>query len=132
VFKSVPNTTASIGEPWCYPVLVEDPDGDAITLSLAVGPPEMALDAANTLCWTPGAAGMYYAKLVAADGAHVVSQEFFVTVVDCAGEALTITSAPVTVATEGQPYLYQVRSNHAEAIFSLAVAPSQSIRSLLA
>src|SRR5262249_42781736 len=75
---SAPSTTATVGSSFVYPVRTSDPDGDAITFSVA-GPSGMTIDPATGLIrWipTPAAVAIHEITIVVSDGLVTTAQTF--------------------------------------------------------
>jgi hypothetical protein len=81
-FLSSPVTEALVGSQFSYAVIVEDADGDPITLSMTSGPSWLALedteDGLAVLQGSAHAAGLYPVTLQASDGKTTVAQTFSV------------------------------------------------------
>ena len=134
---STPVTTATENQLYSYDVEATDPDpGDTLTFSLEVAPAGATIDASSGLIsWTPSAAqtgAIDFTVRVTDDGAGALfaEQSFTVTVTDI-NQPPTITSTPVTTATENQPYSYDVEATDPDPgdtlTFSLEVAPAGAI-----
>ncbi len=111
---SAPVTTATEGVLYSYDVDAADPDpGDILTYSLDISPALMTIDPVTGLIqWTPaiGDAGDYTVTVRVTDtGSLFATQTFTISVALGAGNHQpVITSTPVTVATEGVLYSYDV------------------------
>jgi hypothetical protein len=131
-FTSVPVTTARVGRLYNYDANATDPDaGDTLTYALDVAPAGMAIDAATGLiAWTPaiGQAGTQNVTVRVTDSGTpplFATQSFQIAV--AANQAPTITSTPVTAATVGQPYAYDVNATDPDGdtlTYALDVAPA--------
>ena len=53
---STPRLTARIGDPYLYPVVASDPNGDPLAYSLDAPPAGMSVSAAGLVSWVPAAA----------------------------------------------------------------------------
>lgn len=82
--------TVLAGDPpveWSYQLAASDPDGDPLTYTLVMGPPDMVLDPnTNILSWlvTSEDIGEYEITLAVDDGQGGVTQQVFVLVVSAA------------------------------------------------
>ena len=104
---STADTSGTVGQPYQYDV---DATGNPVpTYALAVGfPAGMTINATSGLIqWTPSAAGDYPVTVQATNVAGTATQNFNIHV-SLAPQSPTITSSPVTTATAGQPYEYDV------------------------
>jgi hypothetical protein len=120
---SEPVTTGTAGQPYSYDV---EASGNPVpSFALTVSPDGITIDATTGLvAWTPNVAGTFDVTVEAVNSAGVDSQSFAITVSDPA-QAPTITSEPVTAATTGQLYSYDVEANGNPApSFALLVAPT--------
>lgn len=80
-FASTPDTLVFAGEAYRYAVALSDPNGDALSLTLAEGPPWLTIDStagayALTALPVRDAVGMHDVRLVADDGAATTEQTF--------------------------------------------------------
>lgn len=110
VFTSEPLTTAIEQHYWWTQLVATDPDGDAISYSLVLGPNGMKSSDVGLLDWTPVTAqiGTAIVEVRATDarGAYT-SQAFNVLVADF-DEPPQITSIPQKTAEAGQLYQYDL------------------------
>ncbi|MCP5443670.1 MAG: putative Ig domain-containing protein [Chromatiaceae bacterium] len=128
---STPVTEATQGQPYSYDVEATDPDaGDTLTFSLVTAPVGMTIDPASGLIgWTPSNAqvGDNAVEVQVTDSGGLSDTQSFTVTVDDVNEAPSITSTPVTEATQGQPYSYDVEATDPDAgdtlTFSLVTAP---------
>ncbi len=109
---SVAVTGATQNVAYAYDVNATDPDtGDILTYSLEVFPIGMTIDTTTGLIdWTPDATqvGDNSVTVIAADTIGLFdTQSFIVSVIDINDQPV-ITSAPVTEATQNEPYAYDV------------------------
>jgi imidazole glycerol phosphate synthase subunit HisF len=125
VITSMPSTAATLGILYTYQVQAMDEDGDQLTYNFTSGPMGMVIDANNGLIsWQPwGAAGQDVSLTVSDGKGGTATQEFTIEI----NQMPTITSAPVTTATEGVLYAYDVNGEDADGdtlTFSLILFPS--------
>jgi fibronectin type 3 domain-containing protein len=110
VFTSEPLTSAIEQYYWWTQLAATDPDGDAVTFSLTIGPGGMQSSPLGLVSWTPSTLqiGPAVVEVRATDarGAYA-SQSFSVDVADL-NEPPRITSQPVKLVEAGQPYQYDV------------------------
>lgn len=124
-------TTASVGAPYSYDVNATDPNaGDVLTYSLTLAPTGMTINASSGLiAWTPGptqAGNQSVSVRVADPQGQAASQTFTVNVAPLNGSPV-ITSTPVTTATAGVAYSYDVHATDptGEVVtYSLTQAPT--------
>ncbi len=117
-FTSNPPETATQGAAYTYNIEVSDPDAtDTLTITAPTKPDWLTLtdngDGTATLSGTPGNAdvGSNNVVLRVTDSSgQSVDQNFTITVGN-SNDAPGFTSTPVTSATEGQPYSYQVTAS---------------------
>jgi VCBS repeat-containing protein len=128
---STPSTTALQGQPYSYQVTATDPQGGPFTFALDTGPAGMAMSASGLVSWTPSLSqlGPFAVTVRVTDNtARSTTQSFTVTVAtDPAAHAPVITSTPVTTATYGVAYSYQVVASDADGnplTYSLTTAPA--------
>jgi FtsP/CotA-like multicopper oxidase with cupredoxin domain len=118
VITSSPVLTGTRGTPYSYQVVATDADGDVLTYSLTTAPAGMTINASTGLVsWTPATnqGGANPVALRATDPtARFATQSFSIAVASGAGAAPVITSTPVTTATYGVPYTYQVTATDAD------------------
>jgi RHS repeat-associated protein len=65
---SRPVTGAVVGRPYSYQVVARDPDGDALTYTLAAKPDGMTISPTGLVTWTPTSAAMPTVTVEVADG----------------------------------------------------------------
>lgn len=110
---STPVTAATEGVLYSYQVVVVDPDaGDVLTYSLDVAPSLMTISTTGLIEWTPGLADIgdhpVIVRVTDAGGAFDI-QSFTISVSPgAANHPPMIVSAPVTTATTGLLYSYDV------------------------
>jgi hypothetical protein len=132
---STPVTAGTPASPYLYDVEATDPDpGDVLTYALDAAPGGMGIDPASGLIeWTPandqGGASPVSVRVHDAAGAFATqSYTVEVPVVAPINRPPAITSLPVTVATAGRIYLYDVEATDPDPgdvlTFSLATAPA--------
>jgi RHS repeat-associated protein len=129
---STPVTTAAVGQAYSYDVEATDPDaGDTLIYSLTTAPTGMTINSSTGLIvWTPAAnqTGPQDVVVQVSDGKTngAVTQSFTITVI-VGNVAPTIMSTPVTTATVGQAYSYDVEATDPDAgdtlVYSLTTAP---------
>ena len=131
-FISTPVTTAVVGQLYTYDVAAIDPNpGDTLAFSLDLAPSGMSIDGTTGLIqWTPDSLGDHDVTIRVTDDEGLFdTQAFAITVTEpLPNEPPTITSDPVTTATEHQLYTYDVTAfdpNPGDVLtFSLDLAPS--------
>ena len=112
VIETAPPISATVGQPYVYPVSASDPEGATVAYSLVAAPTGMTIDPLTGLIeWTPTAdqAGPQTVTVRVDDGAGGVSAQTFI--VNVAAEpgvnrAPSITSVPGTAVTVGDAYAY--------------------------
>lgn len=96
ITSEVPGTRATAGAEWVYAATAEDPDGEALTWSVAPAPAGMAVDGAGRVTFTPPGPGAYPVTLTVRDPGGLEDAQRFQVVVpdggDVAGPTVTITS----------------------------------------
>jgi len=104
------------GVAYQYNVLATDPDGDALTYSLTQGPAGMTLSAIGLIGWNNPLEGRHDVVVTVSDvhGASV-SQSYVLQV--GINSVPRILSVPVTTATVGNPYRYEVQASDADGDF---------------
>jgi hypothetical protein len=111
---SAPVTSATVGAAYSYDVNATDANGDAMSYSLTQAPAGMMINAGTGLiAWTPTGAqtgSQSVTAHVADAGGLTVTQSFTVSVTGAANVAPQITSTPVTSATVGAAYGYDVNA----------------------
>lgn len=103
-------TAATEGQPYAYDVEATDPDlNDVLTYTLAQFPMGMTIDGTTgKVAWTPGEAGQVPVTVRVSDGKGGSAEQSFTIATAAANRAPAINSAPVTAASEGQAYAYDV------------------------
>ena len=105
IITSTPVTAASLGSPYSYDV--EAAGNPAPSYSLDSSPPEMSIEAmTGVISWTPSAPGSYPVTVRATNGEQPDATQSFT--INVSGAAPIITSTPVTEASIGSPYFYDV------------------------
>ena len=127
IITSTPITTATVGVLYTYNVNATDPDGDTLAYSLVVKPSGMTINSATGLIkWTPTAKGDYPVTVKVSDGTLSINQNFTIKV-KVVNHAPSITSIPITTATVGVTYVYDVNAtdpNNDVLTYSLTAYPS--------
>ena len=129
---STPVTTATEDAAYSYDVNATDPDvGDTLTYSLTTAPSGMTINATTgVISWTPTNAqvGANAVTVRVRDAALAAATQSFTVTVANTNDAPTITSTPVTAATEDAAYSYDVNATDPDAgdtlTYSLTTAPS--------
>ncbi|MCU7935406.1 MAG: VCBS repeat-containing protein, partial [Candidatus Thiodiazotropha sp. (ex Dulcina madagascariensis)] len=128
---SIAVTNATEGQLYNYDVDATDADGDTLSYSLVTAPAGMTIDGTSGLiAWTPTAAqiGSHPVSVQADDGNGGTATQNYTVIVDPAPNAApAITSTPVTTATEGVAYSYDVDATDADGdalSYSLVTAPA--------
>ncbi|MCA9191301.1 MAG: hypothetical protein KDB03_06055 [Planctomycetales bacterium] len=110
-FTSLPPTSADLQREYTYQVEALDPNGDAVSFQLLIGPASMTIDAATGLLrWTPGAedSGVYAVEVQVSDErlGHA-TQSFNITARPApANRAPVFTTLPIVTAEVGMGYSY--------------------------
>jgi VCBS repeat-containing protein len=129
---STPVTSATEDSLYSYDVNASDPDvGDTLTYSLTTAPSGMTINASTGLIsWTPTnvQVGSHSVTVRVQDAALAQATQSFTVSVLNANDPPTITSTPVTVATEDAAYSYDVNATDPDAgdtlTYSLTTAPT--------
>jgi len=125
---STPPTTGTVGVAYAYDVNATDPNGDVLTYSLTQAPSGMTINATSGLiAWTPGVVGAQGVTVRVADPAGLASTQSFTIAVSAGNAAPQITTAPLTSATVGVAYAYDVNATDPNGdllTYSLTQAPS--------
>ncbi len=128
---STPVTSVTEGAAYSYDVDASDADGDTLSYSLTAAPSGMTIDSATGLIdWIPSAAqiGSHVVVVQVSDGnGGLTNQSFSVTVNPIPNTAPSIDSTPVTTATEGSAYSYDVNASDTDGdtlTYSLTTAPA--------
>jgi len=109
---SIAVTTTTLGVEYTYDVNATDPDGDILTYSLTTKPTDMTINSSSGLItWTPTAKGDYDVVVEVSDGSLTDIQSFTLSVVD---QPPVVTSIPITTATVGVEYTYDVNATDAD------------------
>jgi RHS repeat-associated protein len=132
LITSSPPSDGEVNQPFAYPVRVEDPDGDAITLTWSGAlPPGLQL-IRGTIQGTPTAAGTYVSTLRAEDARGAVTEQPLRLVISpVLNWSPVITSDPVLDTVTGASYQYQAQATDADAgdtlTYSVATTPAVSL-----
>lgn len=128
---STPVTSATAESLYSYDVDAVDPDvGDVLTYSLTSAPSGMTIDSATGLIqWTPMTAGDYNVVVEVSDDAVTPASDSqaFTIAVGAVNHAPSITSEPITEATEDALYSYDVDATDSDGdtlTYSLSAAPA--------
>ena len=128
---STAELNATEGQPYNYDVEASDPDGDPLVYSLVIAPTGMTIDSASGLIgWTPvaGQLGSHDVSVQVDDGnGGIATQNYQLTVEAQPNVDPSISSLPVTTATEGVAYNYDVEASDPDGdplSYSLVLAPS--------
>ncbi len=114
---SVPLMAATVDRGYKLDMKAVDPDGDVLSWILAKGPRGMSIDPRlGTLRWTPSADQLGPQEVVVEviDPFMQKGTQRFTVVVTCRNQGPQILSRPVTVAYNGEPYVYAVRADDPE------------------
>lgn len=135
IITSTPGTTRFVGVLYIYDVKATDPDaGDILTFSLDVKPNGMTINSTTgRVQWRPQAnqTGSNNVTVRVTDSGGLFALQSYT--INVSGHAPTITSTPVTTATVGAPYTYDVNANDADLpygevlTFSLDISPAGMI-----
>ncbi|MBX3423651.1 MAG: VCBS repeat-containing protein [Pirellulaceae bacterium] len=109
--QSQPPVLAVVNSMYAYDILVNNPDGDALTYSLQQGPSGMSIGAANgTLRWTASRAqaGRWPVTIQVSNSQGASTTQTFEVNARLASGPPVITSVPPTLASAGMTYLYSV------------------------
>ena len=111
---SEPLTQVALGQTYRYYLDASDPDGDALSYSLAQAPTGMSIDTVTgVIAWTPGSLGSATVSVRVSDGrGGSALQTFVVTATDSSAEIdhrPVVTEAPFGSAKIGVPYLMQLQ-----------------------
>lgn len=110
VFDTAPPLVVVVGAQYSYAASAFDPDGDAITYSLASAPSGMVIDGSGLVGWTPGGSdlGTHEVRVVATDVYGAFTTQVFSLQVGSAvaNRSPSFTSAPPTGSAVGAVYDY--------------------------
>ena len=126
---SSPVTSATQGQAYSYDVDASDGNGDTLTYSLTTAPAGMTINSVTGLIgWTPGSGqvGSNPVTVLVSDGNGGSATQSFAIDVAAANVSPTIDSSPVTSATEGQAYSYDVDASDGNGdtlTYSLTTSP---------
>ena len=113
VIISSPPGPAKQGVPFSHQVLVFDPDGDPVKLSLLSYPSGMAIDASSGLIgWVPGqeSVGQVSVTVLASDGNGGIDVRSFQLAVQDTNDLPVVLGDIEPVAYQDRPYITQVRA----------------------
>lgn len=119
VLDPIPDQTATTSQPYSYQVTATDVDvpPDVLTFSLDLGPLGMTIDPSTGLIsWTPTVQqdGSHDVTVRVTDSALAIDTQAYTIDVTLVNVAPVITSTPVTTATAGQAYTYDVDAADAD------------------
>ena len=121
-------TTATEDEAYGYTVTASDVDGDTLEFSLTVAPEGMSIDSASgAITWTPANGVTTELVTVQVSDSQATATQTFTINVTPVNDAPTITSSPITGATEAVEYTYTVVANDIDGdslTFSLSANPA--------
>ncbi len=116
--SGVPVTGAVVGQAYAFQPTASDPDGQALTFSIANKPAWASFNAATgQLIGTPGTgqAGTYSGITIAvSDGAAIASLPAFTITVAAANRAPVISGTPATTAVPAQAYSFRPTAQDAD------------------
>jgi hypothetical protein len=125
--STVPPAQAFIGQLFQYQVAASDPDGDPLRFALTTGLEGFSIDALSGLVTgVPRVLGNHELTVTVSDGRAEASLDFNLTVA-WPNRSPYVTTTPVTGATEGLPYSYDIRAYDGDKDpleFSLLSGPS--------
>jgi hypothetical protein len=111
---SAPGPTAIEDVQYSYDVESSDLEGDTLTFSLSTYPAGMAIDnSSGLISWTPtnSQVGANSVVVLVSDGNGGSDTQSFTITVANANDPPTITSIPITTATEDSQYIYDVEAS---------------------
>ncbi|SNB46427.1 DUF2341 domain-containing protein [Geobacter sp. DSM 9736] len=125
--QPITSMTAVENHPLSYQISAADPDGDEVIYSLTSAPSGMTISPSGFISWTPGSSdiGPHEIIVKVTDGNLDDSGSFSVNVSE--NHQPAITSLPITTASEGIVYSYQVTASDFDGdglSFALAGAPA--------
>jgi PKD repeat protein len=128
VITSSAVTAAIEGQPYFYKVVATDADlTDVLTFTLAQAPPGMTIGGTTgEIGWTPTQLGPAPVTVHVSDGKGGSADQSFTITTAAANHAPVITSVPVTAATEGQAYTYQIAASDPDPDTTLGYELTQS------
>ncbi len=131
VFNSFPVTNATSTLEYTYDADATDPDGDILEYSLLHAPSGMSIDATTgVINWTPtdGQIGDHTVDIQVTDsGQETDTQNYTLSVTPLPNTPPDITSEPITSASTGNTYSYDVEASDADLdalVFTLSVFPA--------
>lgn len=109
VFTSSPDTSADGGVVYSYQAVAAEPSGLGVTYGKTSGPDWLTVSPSGLVSGTPTASGSFSVSITAVVGGipSLSAIQSYTLNVTGANNPPVFTSAPVTVATVGQPYSYQ-------------------------
>ncbi|MBS3165028.1 PGF-pre-PGF domain-containing protein [Candidatus Woesearchaeota archaeon] len=119
---SIPPAAAIEDEMYSYQASAEDDEGDAVSFTLLLGPPGMAITG-GLLTWLPenDDVGPHGVSIRVSDTALASTQNFTVTVSNV-NDAPEIYTIPPTDAIEDQPFSYQVGASDVDSALSYSLS----------
>ena len=125
--QGVQADTVYSGEPYIYQVEAVDTEDDTLRYALLTAPPGMAIDAATGLIhWMPHEPGAYTVTVQVTDTHNAAATQTYILIVIPPHAVPNITTIPITEATSGHVYHYQVEAvdpNGEPLVYRLAAAP---------
>ncbi|MEW5896386.1 MAG: Ig-like domain-containing protein [Nanoarchaeota archaeon] len=127
VLDPIGNKIVKEGELLQFLVSATDSDNDFLTIAVK-NLPNGAKFENNVFSWTPTfiQSGVYIVTFEVSDGKGGFDSGTIVITVEDVVQGITIVSTPITTATEGQLYTYQVKAvsaNNNDLVYKLAAAP---------
>ena len=101
VITSTPVLTATVGVPYSYQVVANDPDNDPLIYSLTSPPAGMTISGAGLVSWTPALAGPQPVTVNVSDGSASAAQDFTIQVAAPFSALLYFSTASNTTAVPG-------------------------------
>ncbi|WP_159931097.1 Ig-like domain-containing protein [Oceanicoccus sp. KOV_DT_Chl] len=128
VITSTPVLSGIEGQAYQYQIEVSDAEGDALVYNVVLAPENMSVSSNGLVQWSPavGSTGSYDIILQVSDGQIVVEQTYTLAISPKPNTAPSITTVPLTNASEGSHYQYILTASDPDGdtlIFSLVTAP---------
>ena len=112
-FTSQPIVSAPEGQPYIYPILIQDEEPSSVSLSLTQGPEGMKFDSeSDTLNWQPSfkTQGQYPIVISATDSEGHMSQQAFTLEILNTNQPPELVSIPVLTGKENLAYQYTLQA----------------------